>query len=438
MIGTIISGFIIVIIEFYIWRILSDNSFKLLRIKSILYILITTLLVLFNFYIINTLGKIINITICFIIIYKLYFKCNYKEAIVCPIFSQFIFVLSELIISLFMLILLKDDVDKYVNNYAGNFSMNILISLLALLIVFLPFTKKIYCKTINYVSNIKDDILLFILLSGIIIYSVSSFNLYYGIDKKYTVLIVLLLISVSYSLIFLFFESKYKYYKLIDRYNKDLAGFKEIEKVLDNYRIVNHENKNRLMTIRNMTKSKKIINYIDHELNNTLVDNKVLYREVSDVPGKGLRGIIYSKLLIIKSFNLEYELNVAPSIRLLDINEIDDNTMYDIIKLLGIYIDNAIEEERKNDYGYVIIEMYTEKSDIIISVTNTLNKTIDAEKMFNKRYTTKGKNHGYGLALANLIIENNKKIDNHVEVGLHEITQKIIIKKVYKMSKRNK
>jgi two-component system sensor histidine kinase AgrC len=233
---------------------------------------------------------------------------------------------------------------------------------------------------------------------------------------------------ISYYGTFLLFESRYEYFRLIDRYNRDLEGFKEIEKVLDNYRIINHENNNRLLTIRSMTTSKKIKNYIDNEIDNRLIDSKVLYREVSDVPGNGLRGIIYSKLLLIKNLGLEYELNIDRSVRLIDVNYIDKKTMYDVIKLIGIFIDNAIEEEKKKEDGFIIIELYNENDNLLITITNSIEKNTNIKKLYCKGKTTKGKNRGYGLALAKLIVNNNKRLINEVEIGHSEITQKIIIK----------
>ena len=84
----------------------------------------------------------------------------------------------------------------------------------------------------------------------------------------------------------------------------------------------------------------------------------------------------------------------------------------DICKIVGVFLDNAIEEVKRDSNGSISIELYLANDKFNISIANTFEGLIDLEKMSEKKYTTKGKNRGYGLTLVKEIIERNNKLKN--------------------------
>ena len=191
---------------------------------------------------------------------------------------------------------------------------------------------------------------------------------------------------------------------------------RDFELALDNYRISTHENKNQLKTIRNMSKDKKVESYIDALLNDSSEDNdEKLLNVIQKIPDGGLKGIIYTKLVDIK-------------ITADKISKIDDVTLTHICEILGVFLDNAIDASLEVDDVYVAIELYDEDGDINVSVSNGYKGYIDIDSMNQIGLTTKGSGHGYGLSLANYLINKDPKLEKRSEVTEDSFTQIIKIK----------
>lgn len=429
MIGTIISSYIITIVIFYLWYKWTNNSFNFISIRSFFFSLLSLLLILINYFSSINSFKFINMTLIFILISKIMFRKELKKCIIAPILSQILYAISEVIFSLIMFIILKDKVNEFVKDYSGAFISNISISIIVLLISKIPITLKLYNKLYEFVAKINNITVITLLFSALYVYSIFVFNIYYGGDPKILIIISAVISVLSFILVYIFFKTKDDYYKINDRYNSSLLSLKELENVLTNQRIDNHENKNQLMTIRNMTKNKKVTSFIDSILNNTIPDDKRIMQETSIIPSGGLRGLVYSKLLLMNKNNIEYELDIASSIRIVDMIDYGDDTMIDICKILGIFLDNAIEEVLNIEDKFIVVEMYIEEDILFISITNTFDNSNDKNDIYKPGVSTKGNGHGYGLSLVKKIVKNNDKLETYHEITENEFSQTL---KVYK------
>ena len=74
-------------------------------------------------------------------------------------------------------------------------------------------------------------------------------------------------------------------------------------------------------------------------------------------------------------------------------------------------------------------EIYTNNENIIIIITNTYKGKIELDKINKNGYSTKGKNRGKGLYLANKIVKNSNVffLENRIINDFY--IQKITIKK---------
>ena len=162
----------------------------------------------------------------------------------------------------------------------------------------------------------------------------------------------------------------------------------------------------------------KTISYIDKMIENQLKDNEKIMMETAKIPSGGLRGLIYSKILLMNELKIKYKLEISKEVRTTDlINDIDDTTMLDICNIIGVYLDNAIQAVEFIGKRNINIEMYQVKKTLIISVSNNYMGQISLDKIEEKGYTSKGKNRGYGLALTKQIINNNKKLSNMKKIS---------------------
>ena len=100
----------------------------------------------------------------------------------------------------------------------------------------------------------------------------------------------------------------------------------------------------------------------------------------------------------------------------------------DLTRIIGVYLDNAIEAASTSKDKKLGIEIYEVKGIIQIIISNTYDNAIEKDKVGNERYSTKGKNRGHGL-LKRILNENNRiisetKITNSLYIQTIKINEK--------------
>lgn len=112
----------------------------------------------------------------------------------------------------------------------------------------------------------------------------------------------------------------------------------------------------------------------------------------------------------------EYDIHVDLDI-FLDFKELEKLVpTYDLSRIFGILLDNAIEASKDCEYKHIILKIYreTKTNCIVIHLLNTYtNKDVNTERIFHKGYSTKDGNSGLGLW------EVHKYLANHTNLDLY-------------------
>lgn len=216
--------------------------------------------------------------------------------------------------------------------------------------------------------------------------------------------------------------------KIQTEYDILLTNLSEYENLLDRQRILNHENKNQLLVIRGMiNKNENAIEYIDSLVDNHYKDSDELIMKTNRIPSGGLKGLIYYKMLIMKDRNIKMSLEVNSSVNKINFSSISTNTNQELCKIVGVFLDNAIQEvENLNDKNINII-VENEKNNLIIKISNNYGYS-NINNVGEKGYTTKGNGHGYGLRLVKNIIDNNKMFEHKMEINGKVFSQIVMLK----------
>lgn len=392
---------------FYAWSKLLNKKIDFKNVKLYLAIIVLTIVSIFNY---NNVSAMIRVVfLIFIMSYaiKFVFSVPFKTSLVTSFYTQILGVLSELIYSIIIVLLFGLKTGGYSTMVV--FFADLFIGLSVIFLVKLKFIKRIYNLIINVINKLSLKTLLYCFLPICFIFNVYLAVTYYNYNPIYYVIINNISLYLIFFIIFVLIKKENEYTKMYDKYNTTLDSLKEYEDILDKYRVSNHENKNQLLTIRNMIveKNKKAAKYIDELVKNKLKDDEKIMQEVSVIPAGGLRGLIYSKVLYMKEKNIEYELNISKEVRTVElINKLNDSDMLDICQIIGVYIDNAIEAVLTIKEKYVNIDMYLENSSLVFEISNYYEGKIELGKLEEKGYTTKIKGHGYGLSLTKEIIKN--------------------------------
>ena len=148
--------------------------------------------------------------------------------------------------------------------------------------------------------------------------------------------------------------------------------------------------------------------------------NRLLKLNVSPV----LIGYLYSRFMTAstQNVNIEYEIQ--------DIN-IEHIAIYDLIEIIGILFDNAVEALEEQSDKEVEVKLLEINKAFIISVANiSVWKTnSEIERFFEYGYSTKGKEHGIGLYRANTLLKKYKasiQVENTAKNGMNYLCFKVM------------
>ena len=432
IIDDILGGIVMAIANIYMWHKLHNQKINFKNYKVYVSIIFISIICIFNYYFVNNYIKILTILVASFIGNCFLFKRKDTSNIFVPIISELIILLSELMISIVAFTILNLDMNFVSSNYFGSLIINILIGFMSVILVNISFFKKLLNFLQKITSNIPKNIIISIFALLIIICNFLLAISYYKIETKYVLIFDTVMIIIYSFIVFKMLEQKNRYIKISNKYNMTNTTLKELEQNVTRLKITNHENKNQLLTIRNMIKKgedgKSLIKHIENIVNTKIKDDETLMLQTSIITNSMISSIVYSKMLTMKENDVDAALIISRDIKDLYLSDIPDELAVEVCKIIGVYLDNALEEVSKYEEKIINIEFYAEKKTLCIAISNNFEGEIDFEKMDNPGYTTKENGHGYGLSLAREIIESNDRLSSEREIKDNIIKQILKIK----------
>lgn len=255
----------------------------------------------------------------------------------------------------------------------------------------------------------RNQIYIMWLFLATIIITLSYRNMI-SIGNMGAVVINLVLVLVFVIIVYLLYKESIKSNKLSENYNILLNYLEQYEKEIEEKRKIVHDFKNQLIVINGYadpsnTKLKEYISEIIKE--NRVIRDNYLIKNIDKIPS-GLKGLIYYKFSQLdKSMNID--LLIKKKVK--EFDDLNPKVNKDVIKIVGILLDNAIESARASNDKYISLEMKKEDNKILIIIENSTDKKVDTSKIMGTGFSTKGKNREYGLSIVNDIIKSNDKIE---------------------------
>jgi len=416
MLNNIIGGMTITLTNFFVWKKMIDYKFNFKNYKLYIGAILMTFLIILNYFSNNKIVSILLVILIYTLALKGVFKTAWKNALLISILTQFLYILSESATLIIVSIILNINKQaELINVFFGTVYANLVISFIVLLLGHMKFSKNLYNKLKGIVEKEKIIKVFCVVIILMLSYSLLFYSMYFKTNVTNLILICTILIVCCFVVVLRITAIQNNYLKMHVKYNNTLETLKSYEDIMDKYKVSNHENKNQLLMIRNMlgkdTKA-DVSKYIDEIVKNEYKDDEDLIMETSKIPSGGLRALIYSKLLYMKNNKINFELRVDRKIRNIEFSSIKQNCILDICKIIGVFLDNAIQEcERTNDNS-ISVELYMIDGKLNISIANTFDGFIELDKIDEVKYTTKGEGHGYGLALVKEIINKNSLLEN--------------------------
>lgn len=415
----------------YVISVILNKKIDFKNYKTYLIIFCLIILLILNFLLVNDLVRILISTIIVGFANYLLFNENIKTTITSTLLEQIISILPEIVYAISIIVILGADGHTIINKFYGESFSVIIISLIAVLIVNVKPLKKILAKLIELSQKLKFNHIAISALLFIIVINILLVVVYHELDILSLMILNLLFIFIYGIIIYNSFLDKNNMTKMQAENKALLNNLEEYEKMLDYQRVANHENKNQLLIVRSLLKENEnsdALNYVNEVLDDKKDDNDVLFGRAKKIPSGGLQGIVYQKMLVMNDKNIKPILDVSNSVKKFKLENLDTKLNYDICRIVGVFLDNSIEETEKLDEREIMLSMYEQSNDLVIEISNKFKNVPDLERLEEKGYSTKGKGHGYGLSLVNDIVNNNNQIINEKGITRNIFTQKLIVK----------
>lgn len=363
----------------------------------------------------------------------LYFKANVMQSMLTGFVTMFLLFLAEIVYMLIISIGFTNSIETLKSNYGGTLITNVSIATLALIFIN---TKCIYSPIQKIIRNIKFNgnktMLIYAVLSLSAV-SILLYYIYFEINLIYASILCLILI-VTFTLLTLYlFKEKSENQKLQVEYDILLDNLIEYEQMYQMQKMINHENKNELSTIRGLASksNKKLLDYIDE-----LIDIKVTQKEkwmdiLKRIPDPALRGLLYYKMANMEHKKINIDFDISRQVTIKKFKSISSELNKKACKILGIYLDNAIQAvenlKDKNIKVSIYLDVF-EEDILVISVMNNYKGFIEMDRLYEKGYSTKGKGRGLGLPMVKDILDNEPGLSNQTQIIRNNFVQELKIR----------
>lgn len=416
---------------YLIGRILFEEAKKTNYIKLVpMIMLFSYILAHINYVnseILNGIIKIICVYSLYCAFYKIIFKKELSKVLVASLILYLCLCASEVVMVIIAGIVLET-MGKPMSIMKNSIVMNFLIALFEYIIIFKLKDKLTSIVKDNNLGKKSGIIVIFIVLITLALLEFKMPLSKWSIDTEFIITMIILL---SFCIVGIFMiKQNSDIQKTTSKYQK-LVDYSDITNdLLEDYRVISHEQKNQLLVIRSLlddNSPQELVDYVDG-----LLDKKVGFKyewigDLTHLPLSGLKGLINYKLIEANSLKINTNISISKDINKSKLNNLATKQKDELYSIIGVYLDNAIQAAKESNKKEVSLEIYKEKEKIVIVIANTYNGKIEMEKLDNYGYTTKGKNHGVGLHLVKKIIENEDIYSQSRSLFEDYYVQKLII-----------
>lgn len=388
---------------------MSNEKFKLKNFIIYLIMFLPLLLIVY-LYFTGITKLILNIILVIISLYISLFKKDISNSVYYAVVYEMLAFISEVFISVIFVSVFKINITSY-----EKFQFSLLIfSICNCLMVYVLSKIKFLNKNIQKLNliiskNHKDWIYIIIiifLMSLLMVFNKN--NLEYSKDYYINVVMV---VFVVFSLIYVIYN-KFQRHAMEDKYNESMEYVLRYEKIINEQGKKNHEYNNQLMVIKGYVNNpERLTEYLEEVIGDHRTGQNYTVKQLGFLPDGGVKGLLYHKLSKMEDNNIKYYLYVDQNIKDKDIESFDLKTYRDLTKLLGVFLDNAIDAALKSEEKEIEVELKDKDDYLLLTISNTYDKNIDINKVGKSGFTTKGVGHGFGLSIVKDIAKTNSEIE---------------------------
>lgn len=417
---TFVGGILGVVTDLYIISRINGDEIKLkINPINILLLLIISILTPLCFIIPDTVMRLLIMYLISFLIYAKVFEMSISKTAISVLITRILEIPIELLFVILVGYAFHITLDEMDFLFQGTLLGKAATYYMAMTIVMIPPIAKGAKKIIDwYNQKGKTNVIMFILTVSIAFWII----VYIKNTKQFDTTTYLMMIVLVCTLVILAITLAR------DKINARIKStqYQRLKEYVDTYealseelRMSQHENKNRLVSIRGMVEgdNEKLLNYI-----NSLIDDqpKVEHTwivKLKNITDGGLKGLFYSKMMQMEELGINFLLDVSQSIKdNPEIENMDIEHYKNLCTVIGVFLDNAIEATKEISNPQVFVEFFYLNRKLQFIITNTYEGKIDTNYINTPGFTSKGTGHGYGLSLITRIVEKNPNYRQHTEV----------------------
>ena len=186
---------------------------------------------------------------------------------------------------------------------------------------------------------------------------------------------------------------------------------KSLELMYDKVKGFKHDFDNIISTLDGFIENNDLIglkSYFDDIKKDCKITNNLSILNPSIINNPGIYSLLNNKYFKALNSGITFDINYFIDFNTLNVN------LYEFSRILGILIDNAIEEAEKCNDKIVQLSFIRENKNnrVIITIKNTYsNKDVNTEEIFNKGISNKENHSGIGLWEVRNYVKNSKNLD---------------------------
>lgn len=215
-----------------------------------------------------------------------------------------------------------------------------------------------------------------------------------------------------------------------DSYNRLQEYTNQIENMYSSLRSFKHDYSNIMLSMSGYIESNDmdgLRDYFDREilpLSRRITKNTAHINQLMNIRITELKSVLSSKLLYAIELNINVSIEVTDEITSIPMDTLD------LCRIIGIFLDNAIEATLETDYPSIRFALINLDAEYLFIISNTfLEKGIPYATLAKPNVSTKGVNRGIGLYNAHEIISKYNQVFLDTEVQDKTFVQRLHLSK---------
>lgn len=361
----------------------------------------------FIFFCFKDIVRIIFIFAIIVVFLKLIYGLKTSVILSYIFLASIIYFVSETIFIMVLYFVLKLDNKTIILLANDNCLTNLTIFFIGYAIYSFKFIQLKTKKTLYLIEKDKYCLFLAFTTLFLVILLQRKFFVYgFSLEYVFNIFLVLFFLIIFFSIL----KEKNKLFQVSKEYDNLLNWLETYEKELNQKRILMHEFKNQIITIKGMIfkNNYQLNNYLNSIIEEIKNEDFVKLLNIKSLKELGWQGLISYKLGEAENKKIKPLILIKKEAKNLPLIILNSKQKRDLLKLIGIYLDNAIEASEKTKIKVLEINVSIRKKEIEINIINSFSKKATFNKLNNR---------GYGLLLAEKILKNNYFIREQTEVG---------------------